>query len=270
MSEAEETMAQGDLKSFLAWGSIAYGLGFVTVMLHTARLGFPVLELLSAVYVWVGAPLAVIGFFWVRIWRFFKSRASNLTREVRDSWEGLKHGVDAKDFDVISEFVGFASAVSPILKPLRPPVESLLRKAMGSKSEISRRAARTLSRFASLLRGLQALSSFLRLFNVALVLVIGSCLYVWVVYPLIPQSFGGGAPTTVRLLVNTQKIPPDIPGLPGIGAATDRKVTASTSVTDPLQLLYSTADHYYVEGPGGQRVSLSKSAVEGVIWNPKE
>lgn len=262
-------MAQGDLKSFLAWGSIAYGLGFVTVMLHTARLGFPVLELLSAVYVWVGAPLAVIGFFWVRIWRFFRSRASDLTREVRDSWEGFKQAVDAKDFDVISEFVGFASALF-FPKPLRGPLESLLRKAMASKPEVSHRAARTLGRFASLLRGLLALIGFLRLVNIALVLGLGIYLYVWEVYPLIPQSFGGGAPTTVRLLVNTEKIPPDIPGLPGIDAAADRKVTAKTSVTDPIQLLYSTADHYYVEGPAGQRVSLSKSAVEGVIWNPKD
>ena len=141
---------------------------------------------------------------------------------------------------------------------------------MASLPEVSHRATRTLSRFASLLRGLQALIGFFRLVNVALVCVIGIYMYVWIVYPLIPQSFGGGAPTTVRLLVNTQKIPADIPGLPGIDAATDRKVTASTSVTDPLQLLYSTADHYYVEGPVGQRVSLSKSAIEGVIWNPKE
>lgn len=189
---------------------------------------------------------------------------------MRGSWEGLRQAVDAKDFEVISEFVGFASALSPIIKPLRDPLESLLRKAMASKPEVSHRAAGTLSRLASFLRGLQALIGFLRLVSVALALGLGICLYVWQVYPCIPQSFGGGAPTTVRLLVSTEKIPPSIPGLPGSDAATDPKVTADTWVTDPIQLLYSTADHYYVEGPAGQRVSLSKSAVDGVIWNPKE
>ena len=66
-----------------------------------------------------------------------------------------------------------------------------------------------------------------------------------------------------------QKIPPNIPGLPGIEPDTDRDVKARTLMTDSIYLLYSTADHYYVEGPEGSRMSLNKRAVEGVIWNPK-
>ncbi len=35
------------IERVLAWGSVAYIAGFVTVMAHTARLGIPVIEILK-------------------------------------------------------------------------------------------------------------------------------------------------------------------------------------------------------------------------------
>ena len=42
MCRVQEAFQKGDVKSFVVGSSIAYGIGFVTVMMHTARLGFPV------------------------------------------------------------------------------------------------------------------------------------------------------------------------------------------------------------------------------------
>ena len=50
------------LQSILAWVSVAYALGFITVMVHTAQLGIPIIQLLEPVYILVGVPLAIVAF----------------------------------------------------------------------------------------------------------------------------------------------------------------------------------------------------------------
>ncbi|HYK61081.1 MAG TPA: hypothetical protein VEV85_16735 [Bryobacteraceae bacterium] len=42
---------------------MAYGFGFLTVMVHTYPLGVPALQLIEPVNVWIGAPLAGVVFF---------------------------------------------------------------------------------------------------------------------------------------------------------------------------------------------------------------
>lgn len=261
---------EDNLKAFLAWGSISYGIGFVVVMLHTARLGFPVIEILSAVYIWIGFPLAVLAFFSVQIWNYFKSRASELTAEVRDSWSELTDGFEEEDIHAVSRFVGYMGAVTPFFGLIRSPVEKILRKA--AQAQPSDRAMHIFDRFASILKGYQALRALLNLFIAALMILLGIYLYGWVFYPLIPQSFGGGAPTTVRLLVNTEKLPPHLRILSGTGEASNdaEEISIKTSLTNPVSLLYRTDDHFYIEGANGQRLSLSKSVVEGIIWNSNE
>ena len=58
------------LEVLISWASIAYALGFVTVMIHTARLGIPVIELIEPIYVWIGLPLALVVFSarWLWMW----------------------------------------------------------------------------------------------------------------------------------------------------------------------------------------------------------
>lgn len=268
-NELVKKITQTDLTSFLAWGSISYAFGFVIVMLHTARLGFPILELLSAVYVWIGAPLTVVAFFSIQIARFFRSRSVDLTSQLRDSWKDFRQDVDTKDLDVISAFLGFLGTLFPVLKLFRRPLEWLLKLATAGHTVSGKRAVRFLHRFASFIRGVQALFEFLRLFNLAVSIVFGVYLYVWHLYPLIPQSFGGGAPTAVKLIVNVEKVPPSVPGLPGIREVPAGGESQKSAVTGTVKLLYSTKDQYYLEGAEGARISLSKSAVEGMIWNPE-
>jgi len=51
------------IEPILKWGAVAYGFGFLTVMVHTYLLGVPVLQLIEPVNVWIGAPLAGVVFF---------------------------------------------------------------------------------------------------------------------------------------------------------------------------------------------------------------
>lgn len=272
MSETKvlDKISQTDITSFIAWGSVSYAFGFVTVMLYTSRLGFPILELISAVYVWIGAPLAIVAFFFVQIARFFRSKSNELAGEIKDSWRNFREDVAEKDLDVFSEFIGFISVLIPFGSIIRKPMQRLFEKAKEESKISNNRAAKFLRRFASLLRGIQAFYGFLRLFNTALLIILGIYLYVWVFYPLIPQSFGGGAPNTVRLLINIEKVPPGTPGIPDIKEDKTKGQNSKTVLTGKVDLIYSTKDQYYIQGAQGLRLSLSRSAIEGIIWNPKK
>jgi hypothetical protein len=81
MAVIDEILSK-QLQSILAWGSVTYALGFVTVMAHTARLGIPIIQLLEPVYVLVGAPLAVVAFFSRELWRLVKARTAKLTSKL--------------------------------------------------------------------------------------------------------------------------------------------------------------------------------------------
>jgi hypothetical protein len=97
-------------------------------------------------------------------------------------------------------------------------------------------------------------------------------LYVWVVYPIIPQSYGGGEPMNVQLLVDADKLPsgePE-PGHPIRGGDnSDAKHSKAGIVTIPVTLYYETQDAYYFSKNRGPIMSLAHDAVEGVIYSPK-
>ena len=141
-------------------------------------------------YVWIGAPLTVVAFFSVQIARFFRSRSVELAGELRECWKDFRQNVDARDLDVFSEFLGFLGTLFPVLNLLRKPLEWLLKRASAGVTISSKRAVLFLRRVASVLRGVQALFGFLRLFNLGVLMVLALYLYVWHIYPLIPQSFG--------------------------------------------------------------------------------
>lgn len=63
---SEKSSTEGgwtNIEPFLKWGAVAYGLGFVTVMFHTRKIGIPVIQLVEPVNIWIGLPLAVVLFF---------------------------------------------------------------------------------------------------------------------------------------------------------------------------------------------------------------
>src|SRR5438128_2625054 len=90
------------VKSIIAWASISYAFGFATVTLHTYRLGLPVLEVLSAVYIWIGLPLALVAFFGRSLALFFKARALGRATQLRESWRNLTSEVDEEDLDIVA------------------------------------------------------------------------------------------------------------------------------------------------------------------------
>lgn len=259
-------LSEGDVKAVVAWGSLSYAFGFATVMLHTWRLGFPVLELLSAVYVWVGLPLTLVVVFSKQLVRYFAAKGLALGNELRTSWEHLAGDVQKDARSISQSFVALVS-VLPIFRLFRSSLERLIERASLDTAVKSERAARTLRRLTGLLRGMSTLADLMRTINLAILIVVGMFLYVWVGYPLIPQSLGGGQPATVRLLILTDKASAFLPQLQDAGAPAVID-GVKTALTAKMQLLYATKDNYYLSTQAGMRLSLSKDTVAGVVWNP--
>ncbi len=249
----------------VAWGSLSYAFGFVTVMLHTASLGFPVFELISAVYIWIGLPLTVVAFFSSQILDYFISQSKTLSQEVRTSWDTFAGKIDPKNLDLLSIFLGFFEISLPFLRFFRSYLENLLKRAIEHDLQSSEKAAKFLHRFATILNSVSALWRFFRLINNGLAVGLIVFLYVWFVYPIIPQSFGGGAPTTIMLIVNKEKIAPEFYKVMGLHIKKESKVKSVLTVE--LLLLYSASDKYYIESKEGLRFSINKSVVEGIVWD---
>jgi hypothetical protein len=54
-------------------------------MLHTHRLGIPVVELIEPIYVWVGIPLAVAGYFVEQLIASFKRTLKRRPQELDEA-----------------------------------------------------------------------------------------------------------------------------------------------------------------------------------------
>jgi hypothetical protein len=285
-----------DIEPLLKWAAVAYGGGFLTVMLHTYRLGIPVVELIEPIYIWVGTPLAVAAYFIGQLIALFKRTLEKLPQELneakrdRDKLFASKIPEDAAR--ALSALIGislrvFGSAVPlvPLEDVLRETLAPLLKRLVEKKLESGddRDTLSYIIKLASVIYFLTAIAAafnrfFLRLVMLALVPAT-LCLYVLFAYPAIPQSLGGGKPSQVRLIVDTKKIPTDDTDLRNLfpqspienEPANSRKAELSgpeSHTTCILALHYQNEHTYYVERTPGPIVAIDHDAVEGVIYGP--
>ena len=260
---------ESDVKTVLAWASISYAFGFATVTLHTYRLGLPVLEILSAVYIWIGLPLATVAFFSKRLARLVKAAAVKRATVLRESWVKATEQTDEKDLNVVAMAFSFVATVLPPLSLLEPSLTRLVERANIGDSKGAKRAALYLKRLAALVTGARAVFDLAYILYALLTAIFLVYLYVWQLYPLIPQTLGGGRPRTVQLVILSDKSAAISPYIQQQQPTPGPVPVAKSIVTPPLTLLYMTKENYYLQSKDGRRFSLSAAAVEGVVWNPR-
>jgi hypothetical protein len=254
----------------IAWASVAYGCGFLVVLLHTARLGVPVLELVKPIYILIGLPLAAVGYFSRQIVSWMRTTAVASRNEViRALWNKY---ISPEDKDVvIDKFLRTLSETAPwyfSALPLRPILVWRWNRVLANAQSRPDRLkawidildynARFFIAYAALIRLLRGL-----LVVAAAGFVLGQ--YVWNIYPRIPLAYGGGAPVNVRLLLDTSKLPHDIPYLTGSAPTTTGKED-QVFLTPHLELLYITSTDYLVRDPAGSVVALARDVVTGVVY----
>ncbi len=134
------------IEYFLAWGSVAYIAGFITVTVHTAQLGIPVIEILRPVYIWVGLPLAIVIFFIRWLWNMVRARINRIRGEfgaIREETNELlvsrsitnKSVVELADvyiesYSVMLAFLPLPFLFSPIIKALQNRLRRLIERAL--------------------------------------------------------------------------------------------------------------------------------------------
>ena len=277
------------LEAVLAWASVAYAAGFLTVMVHTARLGIPVIELIKPVYIWIGLPLALVVFstrWLVKIakshYDLFRSELSTVVTGLLDTLRdrGIESGESNELARLATEVLVAASSLLPfgaivslaigvpglqrdfLVSALRVFIELLL-KSPRVRSII----IRSIQTYTYIAQGLTAVNRFLSIAAILSLIPIGCFLYIYLGYPVIPQSMGGGKPMAVVLIVNSEKIPFDSIELGKLFPNKPTSGSASKAVESlELELLYSTADEYFIRASGQPIVSLNKGAVEGIVW----
>ena len=301
-----------NVEPLLKWAAVAYGFGFVVVMMHTRALGIPVIQLLEPINILIGLPLAVVMFFLDKIGARFKRKKAELLDALREAEQQREKIEEVKDwidpqrlYDAITFTLSQANLMFSgtefwlpawILKRSRNRILKLFDKATTPQQQ---RASllKAWGLMSYILDALVAIAVFVRFLGYVAVLVAACALYVTYIYPNMPQTIGGGKPITVRMIVNSKKIPQtnetgalfparesaketpiaadsretnasqkeDTAVPPGEGGKKPQEAVESME-TRPITLHYQTEAAYYVSSGNGPIISLDHKAVDGIIF----
>lgn len=108
----------------------------------------------------------------------------------------------------------------------------------------------------------------IRFFIFMSLIPIACYLYIFQIYPNIPQSYGGGKPAPVILIIDTETVSSKSSNLEILFPKNSNDLQAKSQETIELNLLYSTSDAYYITSNNGMILALDKDIVKGIIWNP--
>jgi hypothetical protein len=287
--------ASNFLESMLKWASVAYALGFVTVMANTARIGVPTLQLLDPIQIWVGIPLALVFLLVFAVAKHFRklaeqaaSDAQRQEAQFKQLFEVAQTGNFAPLMDKFFELVG--NQVPGIGSPLVYVIariqgnwfKQLINRVavLGKQGEVAgaRNAEQKPEEITPFVDGLTKLLAKTYVWGsyvsnavyVALVLLAASVAYVVFVYPIVPQSWGGGRPTIVRMSIETERIPSGEKEFRTLFPAQQGPTESSKStLSRPLTLLYSTEHAYYIRLSSGEVMQINPEAVSAIIFDTK-
>ena len=269
---AEEKEPTDDRKALaerlIAWASVAYGLGFAVVLLHTARLGVPVLELVKPIYILIGLPLALLAFFSRQILKWLRAEAIANRDELAAALREQHILESDQQKDVIEKVVRSLSRAMPWYFPAKAfgrALGRLLQRAHVGQDSASGRSLFSTQILDGYVRSLEGAVALKRLMNLVLLVAVSGFLvyqYVWELYPKMPMAYGGGAPTSVQLIIDASKVPSDIARLMGAANVGGEE----SSLTAKLDLLYITSNAYLVRPQQGSVLSIDREAVNGVLF----
>ncbi len=289
------------IKELAGWAGMAYGLGFLCILVQTARYGIQVIEVIKPLNFWVGFVPTLTIFFTVMAW---EKKLRDLTLKAQDRKSDL---VNRATPPVASVLRFLATGILRGLQRLRLKIryqfeQGGLEKWAGFLLNFFVVAASLFASYSGqivafkkrlppgILRTLGILAlgvlflyitdwlgrlfknhanlRFAFLFSLALGFIV---YYIGFVYPYIPQEIGGGWPAKVQLVVEAEAFQ-DSP-LERDGLLT-RQGQAKTALTPEVCLLYRTADVYILDfscsllSPNKQRrvISVPDRHVRAILW----
>jgi hypothetical protein len=245
-------------------------------------LGVPVIQVLDPLNVWIGFPIALSLYFvdkWIKgILKISAEIAISAKRVLHEDGPiGAQPTVEQLYVELISAYASVISLTAFVPEGLTIwlarrvfPKKVILQRLSGSSLDtkavdMMRRVVMMTSGGATTIRRSIDLLSMCT----ALPFLLG--LYVFGVYPLIPQPWGGGKPMEAQLIVETDKLPPELTQLTTLfDASTKQSNVPATEQkarsTAVLRLRFQSEHAYLVQLQNGPVVSISKEAVSAVLF----
>lgn len=257
----------GSWDHYLKLAAIPYAFGFLTVMFHTAMYGFPVVQILQPLNFWVGIiPSILLVAAWkgtklviASPWEIRIRRAVSrlgtwqsvllavllvLLMAVFEAWDSaVMHSHPTREserFDLLIIALVMLCAFAATLI-MEAAIQQL--PTLGYSSKI------------------RLIFRFQRIAIVPLVAFMIFSLFLVRIYPALPQRYGFGKPSDVRLVLDPRTAPPEL---------LESQPANSTApvVSRSVKLLYRTGEEDLILCDQCQReaLSVSRSDVFGIIW----
>jgi hypothetical protein len=86
-------------------------------------------------------------------------------------------------------------------------------------------------------------------------------------YPVIPQSYGGGAPLSANLIISGEDFPlssPDICTLFSNNICPPQ--SSKILITAKLDILYITPEQYFIQSPDKKIFAIKKDIINGIVY----
>jgi hypothetical protein len=250
-STHEPISLSGLFGKFLALAGLAYGVGFIVILTRTATLNAPVIELFQAQTIIAGIPIWFLICVGVWLWPEFARRILTGRSALSDS---VKKGLITTAISV-----GFLIPCALWIGSKTPLRNLSVGVVLFALSGLAFALTITFVVQAQTIEwhdpGVRPLFQLICFWCGFVFFVIG---YALVLYPRIPQSFGGGRPVHVQLLVKDREI---ASLLAPKGAAPDS--------SNPLDLLlyYRTSSYLLVGRSEDQPlIQVPTDQVRSIVW----
>jgi hypothetical protein len=251
------------IKELIELASAAYAIGFIVIMVHTARLNGPVVEafqfqnIIAGLPVWI--PLGVGIWLWPRL-RRPTAKGETIT---------IKMSEPAFIILVVSVIVGAALVyfeLSVIFGGNLSISESLVLISGSVFATVLsiffqgyRQESFRTGRF-------QAIVKLVCVYSGAVFLVVGYAIFG---YPRMPQSIGGGHPVPVKIVLKDRALIPLLsqPSGAGSAAAAPSGSDEQGVTSDQVYLFYRTGSYLLVSRGNNQPlVQIPTDQVHAVLW----
>jgi hypothetical protein len=272
------------VKTALGYASLAYTLGFITILVSTARYGVAGFDFIRPVYLWVGATPVLLVVSAIRVFRGWRDLCGKGCIDQSFSWTQVLHdmfGVSMVTFTayvlswlpygVLYELVKITNhgvAYDSLVNAWRHEIlwgVTLLLTLIGLWCERKRR---------KLVIPTEQTIDYNMRYVITGAVAVFLILYIGWLYWMLPQRFGFGKPTKVELVLDGSLLDGNAPSLKGT-IPEDHQVGRGSGAlwrTRDIELLYRTDAEYLVR-PGGQDektamhvISVPASLVKEVIW----
>lgn len=303
MSELEKTADAAptrrdwhDIEPLLKWGAVAYVFGFGIVLVHTYRLGVPMLQLMEPVNVWIGLPLAVVVYFLDKIYSAVRASMRTTMDSLRNRdriREQLQASLDERQFlsqvtdiwikalALFAAPVGLAGLMEQFLHWMTRAGLRMVGKRYGADQPVEPDGSKlnlkideeALARVDGMLRRALWIGAVARFLNICLYCFWG-LLLCWVyveMYSVIPQTLGGGKPMAVTLMVSPDAIPKSKEfadwRISNTQPDSEKPEDEKDGFAVPVTLYFRSEHELIVRKGNGPIVSLSDHAVEGIVFD---